>query len=145
MSEKSVDGTIQDLEDELEGEAGKEAPRPEVAQGDGAAAGAPEGMEADIDIEDLIKQVGGPENFAGMVVDGANEWLQKNNLTPMNPLQGILIKKGLGACLVKWDLSTKAAPEWILAAGVLWVIFDKNQERKKLTAAQKDQPAEAKE
>ena len=141
MTEKSVDGTMQDLQEELEGEeAGKEAPGSEAAGPDGG--GASGAMPEDLDINELINQVGGPENFAAMVVDGANEWLKKNSLTPMNDLQGLLIKKGLGACLVKWNFSTKAAPEWILAGGVLWVIYDKYTERKKLLKEKKEAPAE---
>ena len=128
MKEKSVDGSMEELEQEL-----SDAPDgPGGPNGEGGATPVPPNLE-DLDLDKLIEDIG-PENFAQMAIEAANNWCIHNQLKPLNDLQCVLVKKGLSACLLKWKIDTKAAPEWILAAGILWVIYDKYNERKKLLA-----------
>lgn len=141
---KSVEGTLEDLKIEIEGEQGGAKPKMEGPRNGGPEVNALPG-DGDIDVDQLIKDLGGPEGVAALTIETINDWLGKNGLSPLNQLQAIMIRKGLAACLMKWNLDTKAAPEEILVLGVLWVLWDKIREKKKLDREKEtDKPAEIK-
>ena len=56
-------------------------------------------------------------------------------LSPMNPMQRTLIRVGVAGVVKKYnlDLDLSDYPEIVLAAGVLWTLYDKKMEAAALT------------
>ncbi len=65
---------------------------------------------------------------AGM--DFTDTMLDRHGLTLMNPMQRTLIRVGISGVAKKYnlDLDLSDYPELVLAAGVLWVVWEKKME-----------------
>lgn len=81
--------------------------------------------EAAIASEEEMKQ------FLGVFLDAMDAGLTKAGLTPMNPVQRMLISVGTVGTMKKYGLSMNEYPEVFLGAGVVWTGYDKFIEWKK--------------
>lgn len=73
-------------------------------------------------------------DFADSLITYGDKWCEDQGLTPLHPLQKVLIKGGLVGTCLKYNLNFDQYPEIQLLGGAGWAAMDKAKELRQVRA-----------